>query len=101
MTGTWIAANSDCGNIILEIKDNGHGEYGPNKACGKGAHMSGKARFTNEALFLGFFKLKFVKKPENGNGKDSTMGKLILAKMTVQEPIGFAGNIQKMFKLSK
>ncbi len=97
MTGTWMAPNSDCGIMFLEIKTNGEGKY---TTCNS-ISVKGKARFTNEALFLGFFKLKFVKKPENRNGKDSTMGKLILAKMTVQEPIGFAGNTYKMFKLSK
>ncbi len=102
MYGIWAANNHDCNFVLLEIKKNGEGDYGPLKTCGKGIHARGLVRYTDRAIFVGTARLELLKKPELSYANDSvrlnyhppknhSVMQHYSAKMTIQES-AFRGN---------
>src|SRR3954471_20911912 len=71
MYGIWTCDHDECGYMLLEIKKNGRGHYGPYENCGKGAQAKGEVRFTDESLYVGTAPLDFISKPEYITGNDS------------------------------
>lgn len=107
MFGLWVADNSDCSWITLDINKNGKGNYGPADVCGKGIHARGRVSFTKAAIYVGLAKLKFKSEPEDAAANDSIFTNYthrktkIFARMTIEESNFRGGKTYTMYKITE
>lgn len=95
MYGMWVSKEgSFCDYMFIEIERNNVGSYGTNsghKGCSS-KKWQGRVTFNKNHLYIGYTKLKFIKKPSLSESNDSIVSHSpspngtfkIIAKMTVQ-----------------